>query len=94
MGPLAPRRNAGQQADLYGVSESERVQFPKVTDAAKKKYINIVAGDRVVVVRGRGRGKIGKVTNVSTNEETVTIEGVNLVCHSCQLARISFTLEP
>jgi ribosomal protein L24 len=42
--------------------------------------LNIVKGDRVVLLEGRDKGKIGKITNVDTKRVECTVEGLNMVC--------------
>src|SRR5947207_10555487 len=78
-GPLAPRRDVGDRHGVYGTVSSQRLRIPKVQPDQKSKYINIAPGDRVCVVRGRDRGKIGKVLRVDADTESVTIDGLNIV---------------
>ena len=79
LGPLAPKRDAGALKDSYG-SISQRAMYQrKLFKDEKSEYINIVEGDRVVVVEGREKGKIGKVKKVDKDSEDVTVEGLNLV---------------
>ncbi|WEW55429.1 hypothetical protein PRK78_000860 [Emydomyces testavorans] len=77
-GPLAPRRDVGDRHGLYGTISSNRLRMPKVLEERRTRYITIAPGDRVCLVRGRDRGRIGKVINVDSESETVTIEGVNI----------------
>jgi large subunit ribosomal protein L24 len=52
-------------------------EYPLVVD--DKKYFPIVKGDRVVVIRGKDKGKIGTVlTDVPRTHEFI-VQGVNLV---------------
>lgn len=44
------------------------------------RYANIVEGDRVVLLEGRDKGKIGKVLSLDRQRQEVTVEGLNLVC--------------
>lgn len=44
-----------------------------------KKYFQIAAGDRVVVIKGREKGKIGTVKTVVERSHQVEIEGINEV---------------
>jgi len=45
---------------------------------AKKKF-KIKAGDKVVVIAGKEKGKTGKVLRVLPEEEKVIVEGIKLV---------------
>jgi large subunit ribosomal protein L24 len=53
-------------------------KYPLIVD--DKKYFHIVKDDRVVIMRGRERGKIGKVQNVMARTHEVVVEGLNKVC--------------
>ncbi|KAF1922062.1 hypothetical protein BDU57DRAFT_584989 [Ampelomyces quisqualis] len=50
-------------------------RYPLIVD--DKKYFHIVPEDRVVVLRGRERGKIGKVQSVLAPTHEVLLEGLN-----------------
>ncbi len=41
--------------------------------------LEIKKGDKVVVIAGKNKGKIGKVLRVSNNPKRIIVEGVNLV---------------
>ena len=45
---------------------------------AKRKF-KIKAGDKVVVIAGKDKGKVGKVLKVLPEEERVIVEGVRIV---------------
>lgn len=45
----------------------------------RAEYLNFASGDRVCVVRGREKGKIGRVENVDEESQSLTVEGVNQV---------------
>ncbi|EER26179.1 hypothetical protein D8B26_003481 [Coccidioides posadasii str. Silveira] len=77
-GPLAPKRDFGDRNGLYGTISTNRLRMPRVLEEQRIKYMTIAPGDRVCMVRGRDRGKIGKVLNVDAESETVTIEGINI----------------
>ena len=49
---------------------------------------NIVGGDRVVVVRGKLMGQIGKVRDVAPDTKSVRLEGMNLVCFAASHGRL------
>ncbi|EEP77079.1 conserved hypothetical protein [Uncinocarpus reesii 1704] len=77
-GPLAPKRDVGKRSGLYGTISTTRLRMPKILPEARTKYITIAAGDRVCLVRGADKGKIGKVLNVDSETETVAVEGINI----------------
>lgn len=52
-------------------------QYPLIVD--DKKYFHIERDDRVVVVHGRDRGKIGLVQDVLARTHEVIVKGVNMV---------------
>ena len=41
--------------------------------------LKVKRGDRVKILRGKDRGKIGKVLKVLSSENRVVVEGINLV---------------
>ncbi len=41
--------------------------------------MNFKTGDKVVVISGKDKGKIGKITHVLRSENRVVVEGVNIV---------------
>jgi large subunit ribosomal protein L24 len=43
-----------------------------------KKY-NVKKGDRVIVITGKNKGKIGKIQSIITESDRVLVEGVNQV---------------
>lgn len=94
LGPLAPKRDIGERASLYGTVSSQRLQPPKLPKENRRKYLNIVAGDRVCMMKGKDKGKIGAVLNVHEESEHVAVEGVNVVSTSCLIPRKHFLISP
>lgn len=45
----------------------------------KKKSIHAKTGDRVVVITGKDKGKIGNIKKVNLEKGRVLVEGVNMV---------------
>ena len=79
LGPLAPNRLVGKDGGGYGMLDFLSAQAPTVMKREREKYVNIVVNDRVVVVSGREKGKIGKVGNVNVERQTVALYDINLV---------------
>jgi large subunit ribosomal protein L24 len=77
-GPLAPMRDVGMKAGVFGTAGQEIVQPPDLPERLrpKKEEIPFVSGDRVVVVRGLGRGNIGEIREVKRDTGTATVRGV------------------
>ncbi|KLJ08477.1 hypothetical protein EMPG_16077 [Blastomyces silverae] len=78
-GPLAPKRDAADLEGAYGTIPPETTRLPTLPREDRTKLVNFAPGDRVVVLKGRDRGKIGKVHNVNAESGTVTVGGVNSV---------------
>jgi large subunit ribosomal protein L24 len=79
MGPLAPRRDIGDKADTYGTMPIQLMQGMTVPEKQRMKYWNFAEADRVVVIRGREKGKIGKIWDIDTEREEVTLQYLNMV---------------
>ncbi|QSZ31528.1 hypothetical protein DSL72_001095 [Monilinia vaccinii-corymbosi] len=85
---LAPKRDVGSQVDTYGSIQAQFLESPgmrrqdvlKILDIwGGKKHLNIREGDRVVVVEGRDKGKIGRVDKIDKQRAEVTCEGLNMI---------------
>lgn len=50
---------------------------PKIKDIPKKLHVK--KGDKVTVISGKDKGKIGEITKVFTSKGKVVVEGVNIV---------------
>jgi large subunit ribosomal protein L24 len=64
---------------------------PERRDALKDvggRYLTLVKGDRVVLLEGRDKGKIGKITATDRIRAECTVEGLNMVCNSQSLLQI------
>lgn len=88
MGLLAPRRDAGELRDTYGALNAQRIRGQEMSEAELikrniPKRWAITAGDRVVLLDGRDKGKIGKVLACDRGRGELTVEGLNLVCSIC-----------
>lgn len=76
-GALAPRRDVGDMAEKYGSVDVFHTTMPDRQEAKKLKWHHIVEGDRVVVIKGRERGKIGVVSDLEKKKDAVKVQGVN-----------------
>ncbi|KAF8243996.1 hypothetical protein K440DRAFT_560043 [Wilcoxina mikolae CBS 423.85] len=80
LGPLAPRRAVGkEELEMYGAFDQLRVIPPAVPENHRIKYWNIVEKDRVVVLKGPDRHKIGVVKMLDKENNTVLVEGMNMM---------------
>ncbi len=80
LGPLAPRRDVGELQDTYGTVSPRRLQGFLKPPEQRAEAQPIVAGDRVVLVDGRDKGRIGQVISVDKKRHECTVKGLNLVC--------------
>ncbi|KAA8644832.1 hypothetical protein EYZ11_007926 [Aspergillus tanneri] len=77
-GPLAPQRDAGFEGKTFGALSPQAMNPPTIPKHLRRKYINIAAGDRVCIMKGRDKGKINEVTRVDVTNETVTVKDLNV----------------
>ncbi|KAK2771378.1 hypothetical protein FQN52_005505 [Onygenales sp. PD_12] len=78
-GPLAPKRDSALREGVYGTLSVMVSQSPALPREDRRKLINFAVGDRVVVIRGREKGKIGRIVGLDAKSETVKIDGVATV---------------
>ena len=78
LGPLAPARNVGDAKETYGAMEMERVRPVDIAEEKRVKFWNIVENDRVVVIEGRDKGKIGIVKSLEKKSNMVVVGGLNM----------------
>lgn len=93
LGPLAPRLNIAGSGDNYGAVNEARFMTANVdfmSDSHLKarcrwaghpKRLNITEGDRVVLLEGPDKGRIGKISNIELEKGMVTVENLNKVRH-------------
>ncbi|RKF78345.1 putative kow domain-containing protein domain-containing protein [Golovinomyces cichoracearum] len=87
LGPLAPKRDVGDRKDTYGAVDGQLIRGPKLSkeEAEEKmkdfggKFLSLFKGDRVVLLEGRDKGKIGKVISIDKERAECTVEGLNLI---------------
>lgn len=80
LGPLAPRRDVGDVQETYGAMNIRRLEGLTKRVRDRKEAQPIVEGDRVVVIEGRDKGRIGRVLSVNRKKHECTVRGLNLVC--------------
>lgn len=78
-GRLAPRRDVGDMAKKYGTMSIYAWSLPDVDPKDQPKWCHISEGDRVVMLKGRDKGRIGRVRTVDLDKAAVSIEGLNMV---------------
>ncbi|OJJ47480.1 hypothetical protein ASPZODRAFT_130970 [Penicilliopsis zonata CBS 506.65] len=76
-GTLAHKRDGGLDGNHYGALSPQAMNPPKIPERLRRKYINIAAGDRVCLMKGKDKGKIGEVVRVDPETETVTVKDLN-----------------
>jgi len=82
LGPLAPRRAVGkEEIELFGAFEQHRIVSPPLPRENRIKHWNIVEKDRVVVLKGPDRHKIGVVKSLDKASNSLIVEGMNMVCY-------------
>ena len=87
LGPLAPRRDVGNDKESYGTLNQYQLRLNRVDrerreEALKSvggRFLNIVKGDRVVLLEGKDKGKIGKISEVDLDRLACKVEGLNMV---------------
>jgi large subunit ribosomal protein L24 len=88
LGPLAPRRDVGDLKDTFGTVSTHRVRGPirmhserkEVLESVGGRRLTLVKGDRVVLIEGRDKGKIGTITATDRKRAECTVQGLNMVC--------------
>jgi len=80
LGPLAPQRNVGDGAEKYGTAPPDVLSKDAIVELRDQKWIPYMRGDRVVILKGADKGKIGEVYEVDEKTQRVTMQGLNQVC--------------
>jgi large subunit ribosomal protein L24 len=85
LGPLAPRRDVGENAGKLGTVPMGEHELHNITETQRKQVEERMGDnvfrvhDRVVVLSGRDRGKIGQILSVDEEKMSASIEGINKV---------------
>lgn len=87
LGPLAPNHFTGHLAAAYGAISASRYQMQGTLREEQRrarcewmggpKYINVDVGDRVVLLEGPDKGRIGNIEEVVEDTMTVKVSGLN-----------------
>jgi large subunit ribosomal protein L24 len=90
LGPIAPNYYVGEHAKTYGAIAQSRYQPGVILRREQlearckwlggSKFMNLAVGDRVVVLEGPDKGKIGKVNALDKEAAVCVVEGLNKVC--------------
>lgn len=104
LGPLAPKRDVGDWAEKWGTINSQRSRGQELSDwqlekilepwGGKGKKLLIRAGDRVVLLEGRDKGKIGVIKEIDEKRAEATVKGLNQVCSSPIPRHITLKTKP
>lgn len=89
LGPNSPNINVGEHGATHGaISEARYQMSASLRDHQKAarcewlgghKNLNLVEGDRVVLLEGPDKGQIGKITTLQKDKMEVIVEGLNKV---------------
>lgn len=89
MGPLSPRTDVGSFQDAYGAIGESRYSSPGGFSLAMRNarcqwaggayYLNLAVGDRVVLLDGPDKGRIGPVTDIDHETAEVKVKELNKV---------------
>lgn len=81
---LAPKRDLEER---YGTME-QTLLIPIQKQESQRKRPWVAEGDRVVLLEGKDKGKIGRVTSVDPETETLKVKDMNQVCPTLPFIRI------
>ncbi|KAK6499615.1 hypothetical protein TWF481_009980 [Arthrobotrys musiformis] len=77
MGPLAPIRGRDAKDRVArDLPTADAMRLPEVDEP--RRFFNIAAGDRVVILSGKDRNKVGVVKEVDPDTDSVKVQGLNV----------------
>ncbi|KIW05332.1 uncharacterized protein PV09_03851 [Verruconis gallopava] len=85
LGPLAPRRDVGEMAGRLGTVDMGLHHLHPLSKRQKEEVKKAMGDnefrvhDRVVVLTGRDRGKIGQILEIDEENLSATIDGINKI---------------
>ncbi|TRX97520.1 hypothetical protein FHL15_001798 [Xylaria flabelliformis] len=87
MGALSPRQDVGKFHEAPGAITQVRFPGNTILSLAKRnarcqwaggaRYLNLAVDDRVVLLDGPDKGRIGKISEINQNTANVTVKGLN-----------------
>lgn len=78
-GSLAPRRDVGEKGKSYGTIQIYDVLPPSLRHKDRREWLHIQQGDRVVILTGFDKGKIGSVQDISLERGALQLKNLNMV---------------
>lgn len=79
LGPLAPRRDVGPDREFAAINQT--LFSPNdVDEATRISRWPFEPGDRVVILQGPDKGKIGILDSCDISNQSVKVRDMNLVC--------------
>ncbi|KAK6518884.1 hypothetical protein TWF281_003575 [Arthrobotrys megalospora] len=76
-GPLAPIRGKDNKDRIArDLPTADAMRLPDVVEP--RKFFNIAVGDRVVLLNGKDRNKVGVVKEVDVDTDSVKVQGLNV----------------
>ncbi|KAF8474936.1 hypothetical protein BDZ91DRAFT_712031 [Kalaharituber pfeilii] len=80
LGPLAPKRVVNEkEKQLHNALSQDEVMPPPVPREQRIKHWNIVPKDRVLILKGADKHKIGKVKSILKESNSLIVEGMNMI---------------
>ncbi|KAF4548033.1 Hypothetical protein D9617_32g091530 [Elsinoe fawcettii] len=73
---LAPRRDIGKKRTTLGTFNRD-IDYPAIVPKPWRKPALFAVGDRVAIMKGVDKGKIGKVRKCDEERQLVEVEGLN-----------------
>ncbi|GAB7348220.1 hypothetical protein MBLNU459_g6217t1 [Dothideomycetes sp. NU459] len=79
-GPLAPRHDVGEDADKYATADPYVINNAsgRLWQHYKDEVCPFAEGDRVVMLEGRDKGRIGRLSEVNHKGGVVKVNGLNM----------------
>lgn len=96
-GVLAPRYDVGESVENFATVDPYVVTgISKAWKHYKDLVIPFAEGDRVVITKGRDKGRIGRIATIDEKAGCVKINGLNMVCnlHLFYPLSLSLSLSP
>lgn len=100
LGPLAPRRDVGVNKETYGAIQINQLRGPELSleqrvklDPLSGRRSSLAVNDRVVLLEGRDKGKIGKIIEIDIKRHQCQVEGLNMVRPCVLCLYINFQID-